>query len=326
MKRILKISCFAALLIISYTTNAQTETGLIPYSNKLLINPSYAGINKDTHFSSTLQFNSQPGKKLNNLWAVTYDTWWEKTNGGFSIQFYQGLYGAGNINTTGAGFAFSRPYEILEKWQIIPSAGFGSHIASKQWFTRFMDNLMSNKRRGHDLSEQQLMKYSIYRPAAGLLLNSEIAEIGLSGYYSFYFNHADEEPAFEKTPFVLMLHAAKKKKGLKKGLISQPVKMHPEITVIYSEAAILSGAGIRITDINYEMGFFLQSNYTENNHGIICLLGKSFNNIRLNFSAGGNFSVLQRKAGFFGGASLGFTIPYIHIDKLNPWTPVQNDF
>ncbi len=326
MKQILKISCFAALLIISYTTDAQTETGLIPYSNKLLINPSYAGINKDTHFSSTLQFNSQPDKNLNNLWAITYDTWWEKTKSGFSIQFYQGLYGADNINTTGAGFAFSKPYEISEKWQLIPSAGFGSHIASKQWFTRFMDNLLRNNRKNENLPEQQSVKYSVFRPTAGLLLNSEIVEIGLSGYYSFYFNHADEEPAFEKTPFVLILHAAKKKKSLKKGLISEPLKTHPEITVIYSEAAILSGAGIRFINVNSEMGLFLQSNYTENYHGIICLFGRNFNNIRLNLSAGSSFSVPQKKAGFFGGVGLEFTIPYTHIDKLKPWVPVQSAF
>ncbi|MCA1760153.1 MAG: hypothetical protein LC658_10325, partial [Bacteroidales bacterium] len=66
MKYGFKIAGIFLFYWISFTASSQVEKGLIPWSNKLLLNPSYAGFSKNSHFWSSLQFNAQPENNWNN--------------------------------------------------------------------------------------------------------------------------------------------------------------------------------------------------------------------------------------------------------------------
>jgi hypothetical protein len=316
----LKIAGFILFFWISLTASSQVEKGLISWSNKLLLNPSYAGFEKNTHFWSSLQFNAQPDNHLNNTWSITYDTWLEKMEGGLALKFSQGLSGELNTNTTGAGFYFSKPFESGKNGQLIPSFGLSFHQATKQWFVHFIDRTIDKNFDHQSPPGEEFLRYSGTQPTIGLLWNSASAEIGLSGIYSFYQNYGEEDMP-EQPPFHMVLHAAKKMRGNRNGLISQPVKSSPELTVIYAENLILSRVGYRIERTSHQLGIFAQNNFSDNIHGIGGVFGWKINNLRLNISAGGSYSIPAKKTGFFGEVNIGLIIPYIYINEKNPWAP-----
>lgn len=321
-----KIAGIVFFIWISFTASSQIEKGLIPWSNKLLLNPSYAGLKKDSYLWSSLQFQSQPEKNLNNTWALTYDTWLEKMEGGFSVQFYQGLEGKFNTNNTGAGFSFSKPFEAGRNGQFIPSVGLSLHTAEKQWFVHFIDRAIDRNLEHQSPPGEEFLRYSVSQPSAGLLWNSASAEIGLAGFWFLYRNYGEEEDISKQSSLFLIFHASKKRKGNRRGLVSQPVKASPEITLLYNKEFLISRVGIRVDQPKSSAGLFIQNNFTGNYHGIGGVLGWKFNNLQLNFVAGGSYSVPLKKAGFFGEASLGLTIPYIHINEKNPWAPPPRSF
>jgi hypothetical protein len=320
-----KIAGFVLFYWISLTASSQVEKGLIPWSNKLLLNPSYAGFEKKTHLWSSLQFNAQPENNLNNTWSATYDTWSEKMEGGLAFRLHQGLNGEFNTNTTGAGFFFSKPLEAGRNGQLVPSFGLSFHTATKQWFVHFIDRMIDKSFEHQSPPGEEFLRYSSIQPAVGFLWNSVVAEIGLSGFYSFYQNFGEEELA-NRPPLHLVFHAVKKRRGNRRGLVSQPVKTSPELTVIYAENLVLSRIGFRAERTSHQFGIFAQNNFSDNIHGIGGVFGWKLNNLLINISAGGSYSIPHKKAGFFGEASLGLTIPYIHINEKNPWAPPTRSF
>ncbi len=325
MKYGFKIAGFVLFYWISLTASSQVEKGLIPWSNKLLINPSYAGFNKNTHFWSSLQFNAQPENDWNNTWSVTYDTWSEKMEGGLAFKLQQGLTGELNTNTLGAGFYFSKPFEEGKNGQLIPSIGLSFHSAYKQWFVHFIDRTIDKSLEHQSPPGEEFPRHLEAQPTIGLLWNSVSAEISLSGFYSFYQNYGEEEMT-EQTPLYLIFHAVKKMSGTRKGLVSQPVKTSPELTVIYAENLILSRIGFRMERTTHQFGVYAQTNFSDNIHGMSGVFGWKLNNLRLNFSAGGSYSIPHKKSGFFGEVNIGLIIPYVHINKKNPWAPPPRSF
>lgn len=326
MKYGFKIAGIVLFNWISLTASSQVEKGLIPWSNKLLLNPSYAGFKKNSHFRSSLQFQSQPEKNLNNTWSLTYDTWLEKMEGGFAVQLYQGLEGNMNTNNTGAGFSFSKPFETGRNSQLIPSVGLSLHTAEKQWFVHFIDRMIDRNLDHQSPPGEEFLRYSVSQPSAGLLWNSASAEVGLAGFWYFYRNYGEEEDISRQSSMFLIFHASKKRKGNRKGLVSQPVKTSPEITVVYAENLILFRLGIRVQRTNHQLGVFAQNNFSDNVHGIGGVFGWKFSNLKVNLSVGGNYSVPLKSSGFFGEASLGLTIPYLRINEKNPWAPPPGSF
>jgi len=315
-----KIAVFVLFFWISLTASSQVEKGLIPWSNKLLLNPSYAGFDKNSHFWNSLQFNAQPENNLNNTWSATYDTWLEKMEGGLALKFHQGLTGELNTNTTGAGFYFSKPFEAGKNGQLIPSFGLSFYTANKQWFVHFIDRTNDKNLDHQSPPGEEFLRYSGTQPTIGLLWNSTSVEIGLTGIYNFYQNYGEEEMP-EQSPLHLVFHAVKKMKGNRKGLISQPLKTSPELTVIYAENLILSRVGVRMERTSHQFGAFAQNNFSDNIHGIGGVFGWKINNLRINFSAGGSNSIPAKKTGVFGEANIGLIIPYIQINEKNPWAP-----
>lgn len=325
MKYGFKIAGFVLFCWMGLTASSQVEKGLIPWSNKLLINPSYAGYNKNSHFWNSLQFNAQPENKLNNTWTFTYDTWLEKMEGGLALKFHQDLTGQLNTNTIGAGFYFSKPLEAGRNGQLIPSVGVSILTASKQWFVHLTDRTIDKSLEHQSPPGEEFIRYSGIQPTVGLLWNSASVEMGLTGTYSFYQNYGEEEMP-EQPSFHVVLHAVKKISGYKRGLISQPVKTSPELTVIYAENLILSQVGFRVERTSYQFGVFAQNNFNDNIHGIGGAIGWKINNLRLNISSGGSYSIPAKKTGFFGEANIGLILPYLNINEINPWAPPPRSF
>ncbi len=321
MKNGFKIIFLPLFLLTVLSAGAQIEKGLIPWTGKLLLNPSYAGLNRDTHFRTGLLFNSLQSNDLNNDFSLTYDTWSEKMKGGLALYFHQGLAGAVNTNTTGIGFTFSKPFETRKNSQFIPSFNLNTSFATKQWYVYIIDGLLDKVVEPPSLPGEEFPRYTIYRPGFGLLWNSPSSETGIAAWYSFYQNQVHDEETKELAPLHIVFHFTQKMRGTRKGLISEPVKTSPEVTVLYSKDLIISRVGLRMERTTHIFGVFAQNNFSDNFHGVGGVFGLKMQNFRINLLTGGTYSIPHNKPGFFGEASLELIIPYIHINKKNPWAP-----
>jgi hypothetical protein len=72
---------------------------------------------------------------------------------------------------------------------------------------------------------------------------------------------------------------------------------------------------------SHQFGVYMQNNFSDNIQGIGGVFGWKINNLRLNISSGGSYSIPAKKTGFFGEVNIGLIIPYIHINEKNPWAP-----
>ncbi len=243
-----------------------------------------------------------------------------------AFYFYQGLAGKMNTNTTGAGFTFSKPIEIRKSGQIIPSFNINYRVATKQWFVNAIDGVLDKQLEPPSPPGEDFRRYNLVRPRAGLLWHSPFTELGFSAVYSNWENLVPDEELPEQAPFHLIFHFARKMKGKKKGLVSQPFKASPEVVILYAEDMFRSRAGFRMEQTEHLFGLFLENNYTDNIHGIGGILGWKFQHFKLNFAAGGAYSVPTQQPAFFGEVSLGLVVPYIHFDEKNPWAPPKKSF
>lgn len=246
--------------------------------------------------------------------------------GGVSLRFHQGLIGKQNTNITGAGFAFTKPFDLAKRRQFIPSFSLNLHTATKQWFVHLIDRTIDKSFEHQSPPGEEFLRFAAVQPGVGLLWNSPAVEIGAAATYSFYQELGEEPDELSRFPLSVVFHAAKKKRGKRNGLISQPVKASPEAVVIFSENVFMSRVGLRLERVDHQLGIFAQNDFMWNSHGIGGAYSWKLNNLRLHLSAGTTYSVPHKKAAFFGEAALGLIIPYIQINDKNPWAPPPRSF
>ena len=326
LKKGFKIELFVLLLLSFSTSEAQTEQGLLPYSNKLLLNPSYAGFGKNTSIWSSLHFFLQPEKKLNNAYTLSYDSWSEKMKGGIAVYFYQGLFGKVNTNVTGTGITLTKPFQMKKSGEFIPSFNLNYYLATKQWFVHLTDEMFKLENEPPSPPGEEFLQFSQVRPQIGLLWNSNSIEAGVSSSISFRNSLVPNAEAPDQSSFHALFHFAYKGNGKRNGLVSQPFKAGPEFIILYSENLILARTGFRIKQTDNLYGIFIQNNFTGKLHGLGGTVGWNFWNFRLNVSAGAEYSLPKQKIATFGEISLGLILPYVHINEKNPWAPPSGSF
>lgn len=318
---------FLLLLIGSWgILLAQTDGALLPFSNKLLLNPSFAGLNKNTNVWTGIYFMAENQKNLNNEFFTTWDSWSEKLDGGVAISFHQGLTGNINTSTTGLGFTFTKPFKSTKNGALVPSINISYRGATKHWFAAYIDGILNEETEPPSPPGEEFLRYNIFQPKLGILWVSPIRQIGLSASFPLNINIAESGDLPEKAGPQLIFYYAQNQKGKQNGLISQPYRASPEIVILYSNQAILSRAGLRFENVNNTYAIFLQNNYTSNFHGLGLTYGWRFGNFELNLTGGSAYSFSTEDVGGFGEATLRLVIPYVHFDKKNPWAPVPKSF
>lgn len=318
MKAAIKIGFVLILVFCAIFLFAQDGKNMLPLSNKLLLNPSFAGWDKNTTVQTGDYFMSESKKDLNHVFYLTYDAYSEKLKGGVGYYFYQELYGSRNINETGLGFTYSKPLSRGKGKQVIPSFNLNYKLATKQWFVQMMEPL--------NPPGTEFFRYNVVLPRAGILWNSPDRQIGLSLAYSINIQLTDEgEPPPENTPEII-LYYSQSIKGKQNGLMSRPYNITPEIAVLYSGEIFFTRAGFRISEVEKSYGFYLQNNFSSNLHGIGGIYGLNFSRFNLNFSAGTAYSTESENFAYFGEISLQLLIPYIRFDKKNPWSTPKKLF
>ena len=307
-------------ILISCIGKSQIEQGLLPYSNKLLLNPSFAGMEKNNSVWSNLLYSAEPDNGLKHLYSVTYDMWSETLKGGVAFYFYQGLEAGVNTNHTGTGFTFSKPI-LFGNSEIIPSFNLNYYIFTKQWFVYVVDGFVDKTIDSYNLPGISLMRYNMLNPRVGLLLNSPHLFLGTSVSYSYQHNMVEETTLEQGNPFHILVHAAKKINGNENGLLFRPFKASPEAVVVYSDNLLISRVGIRMEQVDRLLGFYLLNNFTGKHHGISGIYGWKLENFRIALTLGGGYSIPANQTMFFGEVSLGLVIPYKIFNEENPWAP-----
>jgi len=326
LEKKLKIGWLSLLLVCCFVSRAQTEQGLLPFSNRLLLNPSYAGLNRNTHVWTSLQLLSEPDKNLNHAYTLTYDTWSDRMESGLGFWFYQGLTGQVNTNTTGLGLAFTKPFDIGRDRQFIPSVSLNAHKATKQWFVKVIDDILDKEVEPPSPPGEEFFRYNLFRPRVGLLWSSAETEWGIAASYTFQQSLTETKNIRKQTPYHFIFHITRKMKGIKEGLVSQPFRASPELIFLYTDNLILSRAGFKMERTDYVTGIYLQNNYSQNIHGIGGAYGWNFGNFRIHFFAGAAYSIPNNKTAFFAEGSLGLRIPYVHFEEKKPWVPPRKSF
>jgi hypothetical protein len=316
----IKLRYLVVFFLISCIGNSQTEQGLLPFSNKLLLNPSFAGLDKHNSVWSNFLYSAEPDNHLKHLYSVTYDTWSEALKGGVGLYFYQGLEAGIHTNHTGAGFSYSKPIVIGDS-EIIPSVNLNYYLYTKQWLVYVIDGMVDKSVDPYNPPGVDFMRYHLLTPRVGLLLNSPHMFIGTSVSYSYRNNLVQENNLQDDNPIHFLFHAAKKINGNENGLLFRPFKSSPEAVVIYSENLLLSRVGIRMENVDRMLGFFVSNNFTEKHHGISGIYGWRLENFKIALTLGGAYSIPAHQTMYFGELSLGLVIPYKIFDEENPWAP-----
>jgi hypothetical protein len=325
LKNSVKIAVLGILLTTSFLCSSQTEQGLLPYSSNLLINPSFAGLNKSSSVWSNLQFFAESRRRIDYSFSITYDSWSEKLKAGTAWYFYQGLKGEVNTNYVGAGFTFSKPY-YLKKSEIVPSININYFLYTKQWLVHVLDGFLDLEQDefGNFLYQppgEKFMLHDKFTPRIGLLWNSPELTLGISASRHHTVKNSSVTPEH-----YFVVHASQKTRGKHKGLESKPFKASPELVVLASKNLLLSRVGFRMDRVDRLMAFFVQNNFTENTHGIAGILGWKSDNLNISLTAGGAYSLRSNRPSLFGELSFGFVVPYQFLNMEDPWAPPDKSY
>jgi hypothetical protein len=312
-------------LLVSIICRAQTEHGLLPFSNKLLLNPSFAGFDKSTSVWTNLQFFSESPYEVNHSFTVTYDKWSEKMKAGVAWYFYHGLQGKLNTNHDGAGFTLTKPITFYNG-KFIPSLNINYWIYTKQWFAYVLDSQLDKEIDTYLPPGKSFFVYNQLTPRVGMLWDSPLLTVGFSASYSYRHFIADPDPFPDFQPFHLLIHASQKTRGNQNGLESKPFKASPELVIMYSNQQLITRAGFRMVQVGNLMALFVQNNFTDNIHGIAGIFGFKSESLNVSLTAGGAYSIQTKKPSLFGEISLGYVIPYNFVNDDNPWAPPNDSF
>lgn len=336
MKAYKKIILLVVAISASYICSAQTEHGLLPFSNNLLLNPSFAGFDRASSTWSNMQIFAGSAKQINHSFTITHDSWSDKSKAATAWYFYHGLTGEVNTNHSGAGYTFAKPIPINDG-EFVPSANLNYWMYTKQWLVYLFDGQLDKTLDPYKLPGKKFFRYSILTPRIGLLWNSPIFTLGISASYSH--RHFELEPVSignaefaqkeylpKEQSFHMVLHYSQKMRGKQNGLESQPFKASPELVVLYSDQLLLSRAGFRMEQTKNLMAMFIQNNYTDNIHGIAAIFGWRNEIIHFSLTAGGAYSIPTKKPALFGEISLGMVVPYNFVNMLDPFAPPKNPF
>jgi len=322
----LRLKIIAGLFLILPLVNyAQSEKSLLPFSNALLYNPSYAGLNENNNLWSGYQFYAFSRQEMYNEFTLTYDKYSPELEGGLGFYFRQGLIGDVNINTTELGMSVSKHFKI-NKGYFIPSVNLNVQFATKQWYVEMVDRMLNVEFTPPSPPGYDFPRYLKIKPRVGFLYDSPFFQAGFSALFPFGRFITDEESTQNLNEPVFVMHVSQLSGGRKKGLVSKPYKLRPQLLLLHSNDIFMSRAELNFEEVYNTYSIFIQNDFTQNLHGIGGTYGWKINNFRLNIAAGMSVPVISDNVTFFGEATFGLIIPAVFYNEKNPWVPKKKLF
>ena len=302
--------------------NAQNESPLQPFSNPVLINPAFAGMDKLTKVHTGNQYYYIDTAQSFNLLYVTYTTYSQKLKGGVGIFFQQGIIGKRNTSTSELGFAYSGFPKKTTNGNILFGANINMLLATKQWFIGTLDRIMIDPKLEPNAPGRQALRYFMLKPRFSFLWNSNDIRWGITAGIPLKFDLAsDGENPEDIFPANATLYIAKNKEGYKNGLRTKPYVFIPELLVFYQEDFILSRFHAYIEHSSNTLGAFIQSDFTNNIHTLGGTVGIARDNFRIDLRAGAGIPGISDEIGICGELTLQLIVPRVDYSKINPWAP-----
>lgn len=328
MNCIFKILIGSLFIFSTLIGHGQNETYLLPFSSLLLINPSFAGSNKNTSFHTGNQYYYITKDKTYNQFYATFDTYSDKLKGGVGAWFLHGIIGQENKSTTELGFTYSGFKKKIGEGNIQFSANLGMLIATKQWFAYFLDDLLTKPGEVSSEPGKQFNRYYLLKPGFGFLSDIKSFKFGLSANFPLRFNLSGaEEISYiknEEVPLSISIYIAKKIAGNRKGLKSSPFRTSPELLIFYNKEFVLSRASVNIKHIDRNYGVFIQNDFTNNIHCFGGTIGYRKNNLSVNLNSGLGIPGISDEIAATFELSLSLIIPPVDYSKITPWAPPKN--
>jgi len=320
-----KILFSCIIIFTAFYAKAQSESYLQPFSDLLIVNPSFSGFNKNTNFHTGNQYYRPSNEKAYNLYYASFDTYSNKLKGGYGFTFQHGLMADLNMNLTKVGLSFAG-FEIkTANGRIIPSLSAEIALASKQWFAYFIDMIFDRPQYEASFPGEKYTRYYILEPGAGFIWDSKSITWGLSTsfplQYSLAPNTTESGKNTKQLPLSLSFYFARKMHGNRNGLKSSPFKASPEVIVFYNEAFILSRISLKVEQVHKIYGFFVQNDFTNNIHIVGGTIGYHQNQFKLNLNTGIGIPGISNNIGATCELSLNIIIPPVFYSKINPWAP-----
>lgn len=313
------------LLVLPLMAFTQGERNLISFSNKLLLNPSFAGLNENTSVQTGLQYYSINQRQGFNEFSLTYDYYSPELDGGVAFIFRQGLLGDVNINTTDLGIGVSRHFD-MENSVFIPAANIALQLAGKQWYVHTIDRMLGKEFAPPAPPGSDFPRFYRVKPQIGLLWDSPLFQAGFSAMFPFGNYITDEKGTQNLNQPDFVLHLSRLSGGRKKGLVSKPFKTRPQLILLYAQNMLISRAELNVEQVNYIWSVFIQNNFTDNLHGIGGTLGLKIDKLRINVSIGTGIPGIANDIPLFGEISLGIIIPPFYFSEEDPWKPKKKLF
>lgn len=322
MKTTFKIICIILLIGRFSDVAGQNESPLQPFFNRVILNPAYAGFDKESSFQTGNQFSGIDSASSYNLFYTTYDTYSDKLKGGIAFLFQQGLIGSKNISTTEIGFTYAGFSKKTKNGTI--RFGFNTNIllATKQLYIYTLDRLMENDFNEPNPPGEEFLRYALVKPRVSFLWDFSNYSWGVTLGSMLKMNIAEQtDDTDDQLPFTGSFYFVKNSEGYRKGLHSSPFVVNPELMVYYQEDFILGRLNLYTEFTRFSLGTFLQGEFSDNIYSAGGIGGFASDNLRINLGAGASFSTISKKVGFTGELSLILKVPQHDYSKINPWEP-----
>ena len=322
MRNALKIFIWVILLFSGWAVSAQHETYLLPFDNRIEINPALAGLNKNSSFHTGNQYHYVNSKQTYNLFYASWDAYSNKLKGGVALNFNQGMLSEQNISTSSIGFYYSGFPIKTNNSKILLSAGTEVLAATKHWIVSSLDNIIPQDGTTTINQGESFFRYYILKPKIGFLWTNSTIQFGVTTVVTHTrdVSYKSEDPT---TTLGYTLYISKKVDKRVRDLYSRPFQMSPELIVFYHEEAFIARLRLLAEYTDKTLGVFVQNNFTNNIHTFGGTIGYRHNFTRLNLNAGMGIPGISDYNAFMFELSFNIIVPPFSHSKYNPWAPAK---
>jgi len=319
------ITVLVVILLFEIKGIAQTESGYLPYSTSLLLNPAFAGHQKKSGFASTYFLEAETNNILNHELYLTYDKWSERLNGGTALYFYHGLEGKLNTNHTGIGYTYA-PQFGFKAGALTVALNLNYSFYTKQWLVFLVDEIVDKRNAPYEPPGIHFMRYNMFIPRVGFLWSTTKLVTGISTTYRNRHHLGQMKNLYDPEPFQLIFHISPMLSGNQNGLLSKPYRSIPELITMVSRQKFFTRLGIRLERINNILALYLQNDFKNELPGVAGLYGVKFKSLNFNFTVGTTYAIKEKSLSPFGEINLSLIIPHKVLKKANPWAPTKKIF
>ena len=322
-----KISVTFFLGLATKLLIAQMEVFILPFTDKFLLNPSFAGLETVSRLQISTQVTALANNDEYKQYSFTYDKYSDFLKGSIAVNLRQRFIGKVNTSVTETGFTYSTSINMNGSGNFISSINPNFLIAYKQPYVSFIDYLLDKEIEPHSPPGSDNLRSFALNPKIGLLMNMPDLQIGYTINFPIFKRLAKDLTEFEKSimtnksgfTFYFSTYWIRNQNGL----MSKPFKIVPEAVVTSYYNNMTSRLSIKSEYVRLTYGLFWQSNFTQKHNiagGIFCY---RTGNIKLNLTSGLGYSSPLKKIICSGEISLGLFIPSVENSKFHPWSPPQ---